>query len=107
MYEVETAQLNLLKEITPSILRDCRQEVIDSILENINNNLIVPEWKAYDLYDSVVLQPIQKGLDRISILNNQIVEVIQLTGDIYSISTEQAKFIVYEPVGNVLNKRIR
>lgn len=107
MHEIEVAQLNLLKQITPLMLRDCRQTVIDSVLENINNNLIIPEWKAYDLYDCIVLRPVQEDLDKISILNNQIIEVTHIIGDIYSISTEEAKFIVYEPVGNVLIKRVR
>ena len=107
MYEIEVAQLNLLRQITPSILRDCRQTVIDSVLENINNNLIVPEWKAYDLYDCIILRPIQEDLDKIYISNNQIIEVTHIIGDIYSISTEEAKFTVYEPAGNVLSKRVR
>lgn len=77
------------------------------VIEPINNNLIIPKWKAYDLYDCIVLQPIQEGLDKLSIQNNQIVKVAHLTGNIYSISTKQTKFIVYEPATNVLNKRVR
>lgn len=105
MNQIEIEQLKLLKEIVPLILRDCNSSLVQSIMKAVDKNSIIPQWKAFNSTDYIVLTPFSDPITNLKIPNKHILKVEHVANEIYYVYSKSHKYIVRSAY-NDLSKRV-